>query len=110
MEINPDPGYTSRIMFLEIWYKFFRLKILKFFVNSVLRIRIRAFLTPGSGTETSGSGINIPDPQNCKICTVFLKQGCTHQVSAYLYFLNSLSTHSKVYLFTKTEKIEVQKR
>jgi hypothetical protein len=34
------------------------------YLNSLMRIRIRDHVHPGSGIEKIGSGINIPDPQH----------------------------------------------
>ncbi len=56
---DPDPGWTSRIIFTRAWKQFFELKILKFFAADPESFR--------SGIENSdpGSGLNFPDPQNC---------------------------------------------
>jgi hypothetical protein len=51
--------------FLELRIHFFGLKK---YLNSLMRIRDGDSSDPGSGVEKKvGFGINIPDPQHCKI-------------------------------------------
>jgi hypothetical protein len=54
---NEHPGSY----FWRIWYQFFGLK----YLNSLMQIRIRDLVSPGSGIqmEKVGSGINISDPK-----------------------------------------------
>ncbi len=47
------------------------LKIVKFF-DADADLGFGIFLTPGSGIENFGSGINIPDPLHCCIVILFI--------------------------------------
>ncbi len=53
---DPDPGWTTRIVFSGAWKQFFELK----YLDSLMRIRL-------PGWKKFGSGINISDPQHCII-------------------------------------------
>jgi hypothetical protein len=50
---NPEPGRTSRILFVKTLYQFLGLE----YLNSLMLIRIRDLVNPKSGEEKIGSGM-----------------------------------------------------
>ncbi len=72
-----NPGWTTRIIFLELWNHFFAFFGLKY-LNSVMRIRdpgIRDGDSSDPGWKKVGSGINIPDPGSSTL-VAFVKTRC----------------------------------
>jgi hypothetical protein len=95
---DPDPGLTSRIMFLRSKEQFFRLKMLKFFYaypDPDPGSGIWNIFDLESGMEKNldpGSRINIPDPQHCYINVCFCRHASSVQYDALFYMAGKSAT------------------
>jgi hypothetical protein len=59
-----DPGSRMNIPYL-MFKNLVAVCVVKNYLNSFMRMRIRDLVNPGTGMKKIGSGINIPYPQHC---------------------------------------------